>query len=100
MIIAMATIDIDPAQRDTFVEAARKAEAIFRGQDGCEHFAFSADLDDEGRFYVSERWSSEETLKAHDAQPASAEFREAMISVVRGADFKKWNLDAPEWQAM
>lgn len=100
MIIAAATIDIDPAQRETFIEAARKAAEIFRGQDGCEHFAFSADLDDEGRFYVSERWSSEATLNAHDAQPASAEFKQAMGSVVRRADFKKWNLDAPEWQAM
>jgi quinol monooxygenase YgiN len=100
VILAMATLDIDPAQRDVFIEAARAAAAIFRGQEGCEHFAFSADLDDAGRFYIAERWSSEETLKAHDAQPASADFKAAMTPIVRGADFKKWNLDNPEWTAL
>lgn len=97
MIVATATIDIDPARRHEFVAAATKAAAAFRDQDGCEHFAFSADLDRPGRFYVTERWSSEETLKAHDAQPASAEFKATVGGFVHSNESHKWNLDSPEW---
>ena len=90
MIIVNGYIDVDPDQRETFVVAAQSLMSATRAEAGCEHYAFSADLDDPGRFYVSERWADEDAVTGHMGQPHMAEFLTAIGSVVRGADLIKY----------
>ena len=90
MILVTGIIDVDPDQREAFIAAAQAAMEPTRAEDGCEHYAFSADLDDPGRFHVSERWASEEAMTAHMASPHLAAFMGAMGGLVRGASLTKW----------
>lgn len=91
MIVFTGTIDIDPEQRDVFVEAVRKATPLVRGEAGCESFAFSADLEDENRFHLSEQWADEETLAAHNTSAHMLEFRQSMGPLVRGGGIVRWD---------
>jgi quinol monooxygenase YgiN len=90
-ILVTGTLDIDPANRAAFVEAVSELMAATRAEDGCEHYAFSADLADEGRFHVSERWRDQ---AASDSHSASAHFLGFMGRLgefgVKGADLQKW----------
>jgi quinol monooxygenase YgiN len=90
-ILVTGTIDIDPARRDAFIAACQELMAATHQEAGCEHYSFSADLGDAGRFHISERWSSQEEVDAHSA---SAHFLSFMGQVgdfgVRGASLTKW----------
>jgi quinol monooxygenase YgiN len=90
-ILVTGTLDIDPANRDAFVAAVSTLMEATRAEAGCEHYTFSADLHDTGRFHVSERWADK---AASDAHGASAHFLEFMGRMgefgVKGADLQKW----------
>jgi len=90
VILVTGTIDIDPGQRDAFVEAAQKLMAPTRAEDGCEHYSFSADLDEPGRFHLSERWADDETMGAHMGTSHLAEFLAAIGPLVRGTTITQW----------
>lgn len=90
-ILVTGTIDIDPAKRDDAIAAAKVVMEATRAEDGCELYAFSADFDDPGRFYVSERWASQAAMDAHMATPHLAEFMGAMGGFgVKAASLTKW----------
>jgi quinol monooxygenase YgiN len=95
VILVTGTIDIDPDQRDAFVAAAQKVTAPTRAEEGCEHYAFSADLDDAGRFHVSERWASEESMAAHMASPHLAAFLGDIAPMVRASEVWHWDGATP-----
>ncbi len=90
-ILVTGTIDIDPDQRDAFVDAARTLMSATRAEDGCEHYAFSADVDDPGRFHLSERWADEESLAAHGKAPHFAAFMGAVGGMARGGSATRWD---------
>ena len=90
MILLTGTIDVDPAQRDTFIAAAQAVHAATRAEAGCEHYSFSADIDDPGRFHLSERWADQAALDAHMATPHMAEFMGSLAGVVKAGDITKW----------
>jgi quinol monooxygenase YgiN len=95
-ILVTGTIDLDPAHRDAFVEAANAVMAATHVEDGCEHYVFSADLNDPGRIYVAEQWASQETMDAHGASAHLAEFMGAMGGFgVRSATLTKWDGATP-----
>ena len=90
-ILVLGTLDIDPANRDAFVEAVGSLMRDTRAEDGCESYTFSADLDDPGRFHVSERWANQAASDAHGASPHFLGFMGRMGEFgVKGADLKKW----------
>lgn len=91
MILVTGTIDVDPAQRTAFIEAATTLMGPTRAEAGCEAYTFSADLEDEGRFHVSERWVSEPEMDAHMRSPHLAEFMGAVGAFVRGASLTRWD---------
>ena len=90
MILVTGTIDVDPAQRDAFIAACQTVQAKTREETGCEAYAFSADLDDPGRFHVSERWADEDAINGHMASPHMAEFMGALGGLVKAGSLTKW----------
>ncbi len=77
-IIITGVIDLDPARRDAAIDATRSVMEATRTEEGCEHYSFSADLTDPGRFYVAEQWASAADLEAHLATPHLAAFLGSM----------------------
>jgi quinol monooxygenase YgiN len=90
VILVTGTIDVDPAQRDAFIEAATKLMGPTRAEAGCERYAFTADVEDPGRFHVVEQWASEDEMNAHMQAPHLAEFMATIGAFVRGAGLTKW----------
>ena len=71
-ILVTGTIDFDPTKRDDAVAAVKAVMAATRAEDGNEGYVFSGDLEDEGRFHVTEHWASQEAIDAHMATPHMA----------------------------
>ena len=80
MIVVSGVFDIDPADRDAAIAAATKMGEASRQEDGCNDYAFWADLTEPGRFRVFEEWESIEALQTHFQTAHMAEFRESMGS--------------------
>ena len=96
-IIVTGTIDLDPAKRDAAIEAFNEVMTATRAEDGCEHYVFSADITDAGRFYVSEQWASEDAMTSHMASAHLASFMGKMGGFgVTGASLTKWTGAAAE----
>ena len=90
-IIVTGSFDLDPAKRDDFIAAAQVCMAASRQDEGNEGYTFSADLDDPGRFHVSEQWASQEAMDAHMGQPHMATFLGGMGDFgVTGGSLTKW----------
>jgi quinol monooxygenase YgiN len=95
-IIVTGTIDFDPAKRDEAIAAVTACMEATRAEDGCEHYAFSGDLADPGRMYVSEQWASQEAMDTHMATPHLAALMGAMGSLgVTAASLTKWEGATP-----
>ncbi len=95
-ILVTGTIDLDPAKRDGFIAAANDVMAATRAEEGNEHYAFSADVADPGRFYVAEQWASQEAMDTHMATAHLAAFMGAMGAFgVTGASLTKWDGATP-----
>jgi quinol monooxygenase YgiN len=90
-ILVTGTMDLDPANRDGFIAAASELMAATRAEAGCEHYCFAADLDDPGRFHISERWASQADVDTHMATPHMAAFMGKLGEFgVKGASLTKW----------
>jgi quinol monooxygenase YgiN len=95
-IIVTGTIDLDPAKRDGFIAAANACMDATRAEDGNESYVFSADLTDQGRFYVCEQWASQDVMDTHMATSHLAAFMGAMGEFgVTGASLTKWDGGTP-----
>jgi quinol monooxygenase YgiN len=90
MILVTGTIDIDPDQRDAFVELLKPLMATTRAEAGCDHYSFAGDVEDPGRFYIAERWETEEAMQAHSASEHLATFMGAVGAMARGASLTQW----------
>ena len=64
-IIVSGTLHVDPADREAFLAARVPIIAHAREAKGCLDFSLSADVLDEGRVNVYERWTSREDLLAY-----------------------------------
>ena len=91
MILVTGYIDVDPGQRDSFIAAVKAVQAKTREEPGNQHYVFSADLEDDGRFFVNEHWADEDAIASHMASPHMAEFLGALGGLVRGAELIKYS---------
>lgn len=90
-ILVTGVIDLDPAKRDDAIAAVTECMEATHAEDGCEHYAFSADLSDPGRFYVSEQWASKAAMDAHSASPHLAALLGKMGALgVTAASLTSW----------
>ena len=96
-IIVAGTVDVDPAQRDAALEAARGPMERTRAQKGCMDYNWSPDPLTPGRIYVFERWESQDDLAAHFKGPYYLEMRETIgRHGLAGADVSKYRIDLQE----
>lgn len=65
MIVIAGTFNVDPADRDAFLTAAKAVMAETLKEDGCHAYNFSPDINDPGVVHLFERWESEEKLGPH-----------------------------------
>jgi quinol monooxygenase YgiN len=91
-ILVTGIIDFDPANRDQAIETVTACMEATRAEEGCEFYAFSGDLTEPGRFYVSEQWASQEAMDVHMQTPHLAALMGAMGSLgVTAASLTKWD---------
>jgi quinol monooxygenase YgiN len=65
MIVIAGTFNVDPANRDSFAEAAKAVMAETVKEEGCHTYVFSLDIVDPGVVHILEKWESEDNLKPH-----------------------------------
>jgi quinol monooxygenase YgiN len=95
-ILVTGTIDFDPAKRDEAIAAVTACMAATRAEAGNEGYVFSGDLEDEGRFHVTEHWASQEDIDAHMATPHMATLMGQMGTLgVTAASLTKWEGATP-----
>lgn len=64
MIIVAGHLVVAPKQRDAYLEGCGRVVGQAREAPGCLDFSLSADLVDEGRINVYERWETREAVEA------------------------------------
>ncbi len=65
MLIIAGAFEVDPAQRDAFIDERAAMMRSSRAEAGCIAYAFMADPIEPGRVYLFERWESKDALAAH-----------------------------------
>ena len=89
MIIVAGSLLVAAAGRESYLEGCRAVVEQARAAEGCLDFALSADLLDERRINVFERWQSQEQLLAFRGSGPSDE----QTDVIEDADVREWLLD-------
>lgn len=69
-MIVQGVFDLEPEERDRFIEATKAGMESSRAEEGCLEYVFAADPLDPARVILSERWESMELLKKHMAGQA------------------------------
>ena len=96
-IIIAGTVDVDPAQRDAALEAARPLLEPTRAQPGCIAYMWTAEPAVPGRILVYERWAGTDELAAHLAGPWYRDMFETIGRYgLRGADVAKFEVARSE----
>jgi quinol monooxygenase YgiN len=65
MLIVAGTIEVDPADRETYLKGREEIMRTSRAEPGCLDYVVSADPLEPGRVMLFERWESKEALAAH-----------------------------------
>jgi quinol monooxygenase YgiN len=72
MIIVAGTFEMDPEQREAFLDNSEAGMRRSRSEPGCISYVFSADPLEPGRVYLFERWESKDALLTHLAAMKTA----------------------------
>jgi quinol monooxygenase YgiN len=73
-VIISGKFKLDPAKRDTFMEAATPLMDATRAEDGCIEYVFTRDTHDDGMVRLFEKWDSADRLGPHMEMPHIGEF--------------------------
>jgi quinol monooxygenase YgiN len=65
MLVIAGTFNVEPSDRDAFLEAAKAVMAETHKEAGCHAYCFTPDILDPGVVRLFEKWESEENLKPH-----------------------------------
>jgi len=65
VIVVLADVHAQVAQRAAVSEAMLAAQAAAREQDGCLSFVYAETLEEPGRFLAAERWRDAAAFAAH-----------------------------------
>jgi quinol monooxygenase YgiN len=93
MIHVIATIELAPGRRETFLAEFRRFVPLVRAEAGCLEYAPAVDVATELRaqvpsrddvVFVVEKWASLDALRAHAAAPHVAEYIERVKEMVTG----------------
>ncbi|MGH9044338.1 MAG: putative quinol monooxygenase [Acidimicrobiales bacterium] len=92
MLIVAGRFEVEPEEREAFIEQRHDLMNHSRAEKGCHAYVFCADPIEPGRVILFERWESQEDLSAHleamatrggppsDIQPKSAEIARYEVS--------------------
>lgn len=72
MIIVVATMGVEPGDRNRYLETKRAQVTATRDEPGCIEYAYAADASDPGTVRLIERWEGMADLEAHLAALRSA----------------------------
>ena len=96
-IIISGTVDLDPAQMDAALAAAKPLIEGALTQEGCMDYDWCPDPLTEGRLRVFERWESEEALENHFQNHWYLDMRGTLAQFgIRGSDVLKYRIDLAE----
>ena len=90
MLIVAGTMEVDPEQRQAFLDGRKEAVMAVRAEPGCVDYIFSADPYDPALVRLFERWESKEALAAHLAGMATGSG--GGPSPVRGVDILQYTI--------
>jgi quinol monooxygenase YgiN len=88
-LVVSGWLRVDPAERDAYVAACRRAVELARGAPGCLAFSVTADSVDPGLVMVLERWTDEAALLAFRDLPDDG----TTVPDVLDADVRRYHVD-------
>lgn len=91
MVIVAGHIIVDPRERDSYLAASAGVVELARRAPGCLDFALSADLLDEGRINVFERWESRAAVETFRETGPSDDQAKAILT----ASVAEYEVSAP-----
>ena len=99
MIIVLGIVEVDPGDRDRFLEEKAPQVVATRAETGCVDYAFSADAGDPGRVRLVERWETMGDLDAHIAalRAAPAPSQPPVPSHMVAIDVLEAQVVTPPW---
>jgi quinol monooxygenase YgiN len=65
MLIVAGTFEVDPDERDAFLQGRLDAMRTTRTEPGCLEYALSADPVDPSRVMLYERWADQDAFDGH-----------------------------------
>jgi hypothetical protein len=65
MVIVGGSFEMDPGQRQQFLDGRLEMMRVSRGEAGCIEYTFAPDPVTPGRVVLFERWESQAALDAH-----------------------------------
>jgi len=74
MIIVTGTARFGEGEIERLRDSMAATVAASRAEDGCDHYAYAADVSDPNLLHISERWRDEAAIEAHFAAPHMATF--------------------------
>ncbi|MBT7886373.1 MAG: antibiotic biosynthesis monooxygenase [Gammaproteobacteria bacterium] len=96
-IIISGTVDLDPAQMDAAMAAAKPLIVGALTQDGILDYDWCPDPLTPGRIRVFERWATTEALENHFKNHWYSDMRETLGQFgIRGAEVLKYQIDLAE----
>ena len=65
MLVIAGIFNVEPSDRDAFLDAAKAVMAETVKEPGCHAYCFSPDISDPAVVHLFEKWDSEESLAPH-----------------------------------
>jgi quinol monooxygenase YgiN len=69
MIYAMVSFEVKPECRETYIAEAEKLKSEVLKEKGCISYDVHANVAEPNKFFVVERWETQEDLDAHVCSP-------------------------------
>ncbi|MEP7084602.1 MAG: putative quinol monooxygenase [Betaproteobacteria bacterium] len=97
MIHVIATIELAPGTRESFLAEFRKIIPTVLGEDGCIEYGPTVDAESgiatqykigADRVAIMEKWDSVEALRAHSVAPHMLAYRGRVKDFVRGMELR------------
>lgn len=85
MLVVIATVPGQPAQRAAITAALATCAAASRNDPGCRSYVFTSDVEDENSFASIETWDDQASLDAHMQQPHTRALLAALADKVAAA---------------
>jgi len=92
MIIIAGWIEIDPADRDTYVAGCIPVVVQARTAPGCLDFAIAVDLVEPNRITIYERWETDAELENFRGSGPDA----GQTAQIRNADVRRYRISSVE----